>query len=138
MISYRKLHQRAGNQTNCASKIYPIDDLMRIASAWWGLATRNRPRRVTADPRAVSRPPFGLRPPRRGSARAPPTASYLGYGSPQTDPGGRGAALTRHPGRLTLVVQPVLDRVAGQLDAVGHLELAERRLDVVLDRPVTQ
>src|SRR6185437_4680928 len=36
------------------------------------------------------------------------------------------------------LVQAVFDRVARQLDAVGDLKLAERRLYVVLDRAVTQ
>src|SRR6186997_2537816 len=40
--------------------------------------------------------------------------------------------------RMRLFVQPVFDGVARQLDAVGDLQLAERRLNMVLDGAVTE
>src|SRR3954462_13465752 len=40
--------------------------------------------------------------------------------------------------RIGLFVQPVFDGVARQRDAVGDLQLAERRLNVVLHRAVAQ
>src|SRR3954462_11694900 len=40
--------------------------------------------------------------------------------------------------RIGLFVQPVFDGVARQLDAVGDLQLAERRLNVVFDSTVTE